>query len=238
MKDQFVPRLLDGEQMILLEDFAACLARALGTPLAVLALAAESLARRPSVPEAVRRDAATILVQTHRIAEVMRFLLDAADTEHVIQQQIDVNELMTEAVHLVRSSLHQRGVEPALILDTRPVRIIGDALLLKQAVLDLVEDRQAPSTQLSHGGRVEVRSRHRNGFVEIAVTTLHSAASAACRPEDRLTLWREDGSPGRLWRAWQFTCRQRGQLEVRAAGDAAVRVLMRLPAENQGWRLA
>jgi hypothetical protein len=218
-----LPRVLGTDQFALLEEFAGAMARAIGTPLTVLMLAAEQAASAPAAPDASGPEGTVLLTQMYRLAQIQRSLLEAGQDPGP-GVEIDVNQSLRRAVEL---AMEQRSVRHVLALDPRPIRTNGDPMLLQRAFLDLV-DGAAPG--LSH---LEVRTRQDDGGVEIRIVMAPARVGLVPEWEERFTLWREDGSPGRLWRAWQFACRRRGYLELGGGDQPALMVTMRWPREDQ-----
>jgi hypothetical protein len=226
MGERLVPRILGKDEMQLLEGFAAALAHALGTPLTVLMLAAERLTQSLTDASAQERDAALLMAEVYRLAQVQRFLLEACDSEGAVHRRIDVNESVRQAVALLAGPMGDRGVRPYLRLDPAPICTTGDPLLLQRAFLDLVG---AVGRDLTH---VEVRTCRKDSSVEISIALYPFVLHGDEEWRARFGLWRTDGSPGALWRAWQFACRRRGQVEIGTAKNAGMRVTIRWPEEE------
>jgi hypothetical protein len=220
------PRLLDAQQMELVERFAASVAHALGNPLTILMLAAERFTRCPDCASRSAGEGAWFLDETGRIAQIHRFLLEAADPGPEVVRPIDVNAAARQAVALMQDGLRLHGVEPVLTLAPDAIHTQGDPLLLTRALLDLGGTLSAGAT------RLEIRTRRQQRLVEILVALHTGNGTGAKRWDEVLTVWRDDGSPGTLWRAWQFAYRQRGHLELRFTSKFEALVILRWPERS------
>jgi hypothetical protein len=232
MGERLVPRILGKDEMALLQGFAGAMARALGTPLTILMLTAERWSWSVAGPRGASDvavpggDGALLAGELLQLARLQRFLLEACDTESVVQHQIEVNESVLRALGLMAGVLEDRGLEPRVVLHPGPIRTTGDPLLLQRAFLDLV----APLTPGL--ARLEVQTRRAGSVVEILIRMLPAATLEVEEWADRFTLWREDGTAGPLWRACQFACRRHGQLELSAVDPSGVLVTLRWPEDT------
>jgi hypothetical protein len=225
-----IARILDGRDMNLVEGLAGHIAKALGAPLTILTLTAEQMERRPGCSTRAGESARSMLVQSRRLEKIRELLVDAANPGEAMRQVIDVNQAITEVVALVAGQLELDRVETVVDLDPVAIRSMGDPLRFKRAILDLLGIDEEGGTCAGGWSRVLIRTRQHDRTAEITVA--YTSASAA-PPESRylsLSIWTDDGSAGRLWRAWQFAHLSHGEIEVRASGDDSTEVIMRWPS--------
>ncbi|MCF7223428.1 two-component system sensor histidine kinase CreC [Marilutibacter chinensis] len=174
---------LEGKQYV--EQYVHTLTHEMKSPLAAIRGSAELLEGAPpsdggeaAVPmaEADRaRFAANIRHQSERLAQMIDKLLALASVEH--RQRLDnpqplaLEAVLAEAVEAARPGLERAGISCRLRLEdassgANAPRVPGDAFLLRQAVLNLIENAAdfAP-----RGSGIEVAVEHDGGGVRIEV---------------------------------------------------------------------
>ena len=159
---------LEGKQYV--EQYVHALTHELKSPLAAIRGAAELL--EAPLPEADRaRFVASIAAQGERMAQMVDKLLALAAVEHrqAIEQpqRIDAGGLLHEAVEAVRQRAAAAGVEVTVDdVDADAASVAGDAFLLRQALVNLLDNAVdfAPA-----GSRVEAAVRRTAGGVRFEV---------------------------------------------------------------------
>jgi two-component system sensor histidine kinase CreC len=155
---------LEGKQYV--EQYVHALTHELKSPLAAIRGSAELLESASLMPEADRaRFVVTIRAQSERMAEMIDKLLALAAVEHRQRieqpQMLDLRTIADEAAERIAPKFAQKSLRLDLIeeADARGLRVSGDAFLLRQSLLNLLENAAdfAPS-----GSTVELRL-HRNG---------------------------------------------------------------------------
>lgn len=163
---------LEGKQYV--EQYVHALTHELKSPLAAIRGSAELLDGEPGatpMPEPDRaRFVATIRAQSGRMAEMIDKLLALASVEHRQRieqpQRILLREVVEDAAERVATRFEQRGLRLEIIEDGTALAVSGDAFLLRQSIVNLLENAAdfAPA-----GSVVEMRVA-RDGdeaFVEI-----------------------------------------------------------------------
>ncbi len=131
---------LEGKQYV--EQYVHALTHELKSPLAAIRGASELLEQ--PMPEADRaRFVASIAAQGERMAQMVDKLLALAAVEHQQRieqpQAIDVAELLRDATEAVRQRAGGAGIE--LLIDaTQAIKVSGDAFLLQQALVNLLDN--------------------------------------------------------------------------------------------------
>src|SRR4051794_20377495 len=151
-------------------DFVANVSHELKTPVGGISLLAEAVLDASDDPEAVRRFASRMQVESSRLSRLVQEIVDlsrlqVADTLHP-PQLVEVDQVVAEAVDRCRLVASAKEVE--LVVQTEPLaRVFGDANLLMTAVRNLVDNAVAYS---GGGTRVAVSVTLHHGLVEVAVT--------------------------------------------------------------------
>jgi two-component system sensor histidine kinase SenX3 len=154
-------------------DFLENVSHELKTPVGGISLLAEALLGASDDPEAVRRFASRMQVESQRLTLLVQEIVDlsrlqVADTLRP-PELVDVGPIVAEAVDRCRVRANAQHAE--LTVEVAPgaekARVYGDADLLVTAVTNLVDNALAYSPP---GSPVDVRTSIQDGLVAIAVT--------------------------------------------------------------------
>jgi two-component system sensor histidine kinase SenX3 len=151
-------------------DFLENVSHELKPPVGGLSLLAEALLGASDDPEAVRRFASRMQVESQRLTRLVQEIVDlsrlqVADTLKA-PQLVDVGPVVAEAVDRCRVRANAQHAE--LTIDGTPdAQVYGDADLLVTAVTNLVDNALAYSAP---GSPVAVSTRVDDGLVSIAVS--------------------------------------------------------------------
>jgi two-component system sensor histidine kinase CreC len=137
---------LEGKQYV--EQYVHALTHELKSPLAAIRGSAELLDTEPGampMPEADRtRFVATIRAQSGRMAEMIDKLLALASVEHRQRieqpQRIFLRDVVDDAAERVATKFDQRGLRLQVIEDAPSLAVSGDAFLLRQSIVNLLEN--------------------------------------------------------------------------------------------------
>ena len=151
---------LEGKQYV--EQYVHALTHELKSPLAAIRGSAELLDGEPGaapMPEPDRaRFVATIRAQSGRMAEMIDKLLALASVEHRQRieqpQRMSLREVVDDAAERVATKFDQRGLRLQVIEDAPSLAVSGDGFLLRQSIVNLLENAAdfAPT-----GSAVELR---------------------------------------------------------------------------------
>lgn len=154
-------------------DFLENVSHELKTPVGGLSLLAEALLGASDDPEAVRRFASRMQVESRRLTRLVQEIVDlsrlqVADTLQA-PQLVDVGAVVAEAVDRcrVRANAQQAGLTTEATAEAADAQVYGDAGLLVTAVTNLVDNALAYSAP---GSPVAVRTSVDDGLVSIAVS--------------------------------------------------------------------
>jgi two-component system, OmpR family, sensor histidine kinase SenX3 len=151
-------------------DFVANVSHELKTPVGGMSLLAEAMLDASDDPEAVRRFAARMQVESGRLGRLVQEIIDlsrlqVADTLQP-PRRVMVAEVVAEAVDRCRVVAAAKGIAVE-VGDDREAAVYGDADLLMTAVRNLVDNAVAYS---GNGTKVSVTISRHHGIVEVAVT--------------------------------------------------------------------
>lgn len=163
---------LEGKQYV--EQYVHALTHELKSPLAAIRGSAELLeSSADAMPEADRtRFVATIRAQSERMAEMIDKLLALAAVEHRQRieqpQRLDLRALAAEAAERIAPKLALRDLRLEIVEDeaARGLQVSGDAFLLRQSLLNLLENAAdfAPA-----GSAIELQLRREGERLAVAV---------------------------------------------------------------------
>jgi signal transduction histidine kinase len=132
---------------------SASIAHEIGTPLSVIAGRARMIHEREVVGEEARASARIISEQAERIAAAVRGLLDFVRRGSVEVERVDLDAVVGRTLDLACIVARKRGVKIELALDEPAVRARADAVMLQQALTNLVLNG---IKAMSRGGRLVV----------------------------------------------------------------------------------
>jgi len=160
-------QLLQAEQLAAVGQLSAAVVHEIGAPLTAIEIAADRLARRDQDGAHMQdEDRELILAQTHRIAQLSRLLTNLAGPGTPQVRPVDVNEVVREMVDAMGRTLAEADIQPTLALDEGIGPIPSDPRRIQQVVVTLLSNAR---DAMPDGGRLEVSTRRREGWVELRV---------------------------------------------------------------------
>jgi signal transduction histidine kinase len=159
-------RLAQSEKLLALGQFVAGIAHELNNPLQGV-LGHLELVRRTRLPRPVARDLSLVYREANRAARIVRNLLVFAGSGRLTRRRVSLNRVVAEVLSLRAASLRAAGIEVAPDLDEALPAVLGDRLLLQQALVNLVVNAEQAMT---HGGRLEIRTARSAAGVQVVVT--------------------------------------------------------------------
>lgn len=166
-------RLWQTQKLAALGELAAGLAHEINNPLAVIRQEAEWLGRllhrAPDFPELaeIQDSLKEIVRQVERSREITHSLLNLARKQEPVLQEVDLNRLLESMALLVERETKPRQIELVRHYQADLPRVVTDAPLLRQVVLNLLNNaRQA----IEGPGTITLTSRRAGPeHVELAV---------------------------------------------------------------------
>jgi len=132
--------------------------------------AARRLDREPADLKAARRSAEWIVEDANRASEVIRRIRALAKKTEIEVVALDINQVVREAVALVRRELATHRVSVRMELASNLPKICGDRIQLQQVLINLVMNGiEAMAGVSEQRRRLAVRSRLGEGQVLVAV---------------------------------------------------------------------
>jgi signal transduction histidine kinase/ActR/RegA family two-component response regulator len=162
------------------EDFMAALSHELRTPLNPVLLIASEAAENTALPEAVRRDFATIARNAELEARLINDLLDLDRITRgkisLDKRSLDVRTPLEDAIGNIRDRLEAKEIELITMLAVRPHAAFGDAARLQQVFWTILKQavKAAPA-----GEQIRIKSEIDDAARQIVL--VFSTASSGSR---------------------------------------------------------
>jgi two-component system sensor histidine kinase SenX3 len=155
-------------------DFVANVSHELKTPIGAISLLAEAVEEAAEDPEAVRRFASRMGIESARLADLVGQIIDLsrlqAEDPMSRAETIEVDDVLVEAVDRCRVDAEQHQVNVTIAGETG-LHVMGDHLQLSTAVGNLVENALVysdPGARVVVAARRQVRSD--DDYVDITVS--------------------------------------------------------------------
>lgn len=180
-KQKVEEQICQSEKLASIGEMAAGLAHELNTPLgniqALAALSRKDLEQERSEPHAIRRDLTDIVKQTEKCSKIISGLLSFARKKDPEFRMHDINNVLEEALRLVRVRSNQQGTTIRFSRkdDLPPVRV--DSQQIQQVFINLLFNAL---DSLNRGGEITIRLTLKNRMVRIAFQD----TGAGIDPED------------------------------------------------------
>lgn len=160
-------------RVAMLGELSGSLAHELNQPLAAILSNAQAgqrfLARSPPQIERIPAILSDIVKSDHQARAVIERLRSMLKKEPAQHQRLDLNKLIEESLHLMRSDLKNRDVAVDLDLARELPAVNGDANQLQQVLLNLIMNGCDAMDTLPTHRRLRLRTRPSEQGVEFAV---------------------------------------------------------------------
>jgi C4-dicarboxylate-specific signal transduction histidine kinase len=155
-------------------ELTASIAHELNQPLGSILVNTETAALMLEQPSPDTKELKEILSDIRRddqrAGEVIRRLRSLLMRAPFEAEEIDLNEVIAEALDLVSGLAHARGVTVESILPSEPLRVRGDRIQLQQVLLNLLINAADAMEHLDKSRRrIVVRAAPDQGFAEIEI---------------------------------------------------------------------
>ncbi|MFN3534094.1 MAG: two-component system sensor histidine kinase NtrB [Desulfatiglandales bacterium] len=134
------------ERLAVLGELSASIIHQIRNPLGVIAGYARLIERHPSAPIPIKDYAQAILDEIGNIDQIMEGLISVSKTETVKRESLELRALILEILRELQ------GEESQVELHIRDQRLLGDRVLLKQALKNIIQNG------LEAGDRLVIRS--------------------------------------------------------------------------------
>jgi two-component system NtrC family sensor kinase len=177
-------RLTQSEKLAALGQFVAGIAHELNNPLQGVLGHVELMLQSPAkVTARAKRDLKLVFREADRAAKIVHNLLVFAGSRRITRRRLNVNHVVTRVLSLRATACNAASIEVVKELAPKLPRIAGDALLLQQALLNIIVNAEQALATVEGPRRLEVRS-HRRGrdFIEIQIADNGPGISAEALP--------------------------------------------------------
>ena len=166
-------RLTQSEKLAALGQFVAGIAHELNNPLQGVLGHVELLLQDATPANRIRRDLKLIFREADRAAKIVHNLLVFAGSRRITRRRLNVNHVVNKVLSLRATANAAASIEVARVLTPRLPRVAGDALLLQQALLNIVINAEQAMAGVNGSRRLEVLT-HAIGTDEIEIVIADS----------------------------------------------------------------
>jgi C4-dicarboxylate-specific signal transduction histidine kinase len=153
-------RLTQSQKLAALGQFVAGIAHELNNPLQGVLGHVELMLQDSSLgPARVRRDLKLVLREADRAAKTVHDLLVFAGSRRITRRRLNVNHVVTRVLALRAPACAAAAIDVRTELAATLPRVMGDALLLQQALLNIVVNAEQALADVAAPRRLDVRTR-------------------------------------------------------------------------------
>jgi signal transduction histidine kinase len=152
-------RLTQAEKLAALGQFVAGIAHEMNNPLQAVLGHLELLRTTGELPPKLRKDVQMIYREADRAAKIVRNLLVFAGSRRLSRRRLSLNLVISRVLALRAASCRAAGIEVVRETDESLPRLLGDPLMLQQALLNVVLNAEQAVT-----GRPDARMTVRTAF--------------------------------------------------------------------------
>ena len=152
-------RLTQSEKLAALGQFVAGIAHELNNPLQGVLGHVELLLQDAPPANRLRRDLKLIFREADRAAKIVHNLLVFAGSRRITRRRLNVNHVVNKVLSLRATANAAASIEVMKELTPKLPRVAGDALLLQQALLNIVLNAEQAMAANAGQRRLEVLTR-------------------------------------------------------------------------------
>jgi C4-dicarboxylate-specific signal transduction histidine kinase len=150
-------RLTQTEKLAALGQFVAGIAHEMNNPLQAVLGHLELLRTTGELPPKLRKDVQMIYREADRAAKIVRNLLVFAGSRRLSRRRLSLNLVISRVLALRGASCRAAGIEVVRETDESLPRLVGDPLMLQQALLNVLLNAEQAVTGRP-GARIVVRT--------------------------------------------------------------------------------
>ncbi len=159
-REELRDRLAQTEKLAALGQFVAGIAHELNNPLQGVLGHVELLLQDPTVvPVAFKRDLKLVMREADRAAKIVHDLLVFAGSRRITRRRLNVNHVVTRVLSLRAPACAAANIEIVTELAPKLRRVAGDALLLQQALINIIVNAEQALANTPLPRRLEVRTK-------------------------------------------------------------------------------
>jgi signal transduction histidine kinase len=176
-------RLTQSEKLAALGQFVAGIAHELNNPLQGVLGHVELILHKAGPTNPFRRDLKLVFREADRAAKIVHNLLVFAGSRRITRRRLNVNHVVEKVLRLREAACAAAAISIGKDLAPKLPRVSGDALLLHQALLNVVVNAEQAMAGVKDARRLEVQTRRvgRNG-IEIVIADTGPGVSAQALP--------------------------------------------------------
>ena len=152
-------RLTQSEKLAALGQFVAGIAHELNNPLQGVSGHVELLLHEGGAASRFRRELKLVLREADRAAKIVHNLLVFAGSRRITRRRINANNVVERVLTLRATACAAASITIVKDLAPKLPRVAGDALLLQQALLNIVLNAEQAMGSVNAPRRLEVRTR-------------------------------------------------------------------------------
>ena len=153
-------RLTQSEKLAALGQFVAGIAHELNNPLQGVMGHVELMLNDSSLATPhIKRDLKLVFREADRAAKIVRNLLVFAGSRRITRRRLNANHVVTRVLALRATACAAAGIEIVTELAPKLPRVAGDALLLQQALLNIVVNAEQALALKPAPRRLELKTR-------------------------------------------------------------------------------
>ncbi|HUE90132.1 MAG TPA: ATP-binding protein [Vicinamibacterales bacterium] len=176
-------RLTQSEKLAALGQFVAGIAHELNNPLQGVLGHVELMLQHTNPPNRFRRDLKLVFREADRAAKIVHNLLVFAGSRRITRRRLNVNHVVEKVLHLRATACAAASIAVEKNLTPKLPRVSGDALLLQQALLNIVVNAEQAMAHGKDPRRLDVTTRPiARGRLEIVVADTGPGISSHALP--------------------------------------------------------
>ena len=160
-------KLMHTEKMAAVGQLVSGVAHEVNNPLAAILGFTDLLLENVEVPESAKDELRVILQEAQRTKVIIQSLLSFARQKPEQREALQINAVLRQTLKLRAYDFSNHGVEVIEQFEEDLPAIVGDVHQLQQVFLNIVNNAYDAVQETGRPGRIEIKTSHANGQVEI-----------------------------------------------------------------------
>jgi len=160
-------KLMHTEKMAAVGQLVSGVAHEVNNPLAAILGFTDLLLENAEVPESAKDELRVILQEAQRTKVIIQSLLSFARQKPEQREALQINAVLRQTLKLRAYDFSNHGVEVVEQFEEDLPAIVGDVHQLQQVFLNIVNNAYDAVQETGRPGRIEIKTSHANGQVEI-----------------------------------------------------------------------